>query len=336
VRLSDLEAVAGRLISGRDRRRDERFPVALPIDAVFSHPDGVSAMLRKVVVEDLTRHGASLSSVVPVKRGWLVKMSLPVGTSKVKVQGRVVRRRPRTTEAGIVHIHGIEFIEQDSDTLDALTRLSTPSAVVPALPPLVETEPEPAEPTRETVSEVRSSIPFQSDFMTTRNAFSQQDASPASTNALLTVLGANARIDGRFVIEESIEVECQISGELHVGGTLVIGEHGEVSADITTVNAIIRGQYEGTLKASGSVEIASTGRVNGTIESNELVIAKGADFTGSVSRIQPAAQESRETTSVASKTQPLIVFETDRQVPVTRVPLVDAPSRSSRTPVELT
>ncbi|HEY0995304.1 MAG TPA: polymer-forming cytoskeletal protein, partial [Gemmatimonadaceae bacterium] len=129
-----------------------------------------------------------------------------------------------------------------------------------------------------------------------------------------------ARLEGRFDIEESIEVQCQVTGELRVGGTIVIGEQGEVSADITTVNAVILGSYTGNLKASGSIEIAATGRVSGTLESDELVIAKGGVFTGTVARPEPQpavqvaqdeadvepelAAQSERTTKVAKRAKP--------------------------------
>lgn len=142
----------------------------------------------------------------------------------------------------------------------------------------------------------------------------------ATTPALLVIRGTGARLEGRFDIEESIEVQCQVTGELRVGGTIVIGEQGEVSADITTVNAVILGSYTGNLKASGSIEIAATGRVSGTLESDELVIAKGGVFTGTVARPEPQpavqvaqdeadvepelAAQSERTTKVAKRAKP--------------------------------
>jgi cytoskeletal protein CcmA (bactofilin family) len=382
MKITDLEAVAAKLIPGRDRRSEQRSAVSIPVKAVISHPSGKSAMVREAVVEELTQQGASLSCMLPVKKRWLVKMTVPLGPAKLELRGRVVRHETRNTEAGVVHVHGIDFVDADAETLDALAihcgwrteagdervstheppRVPTPPSIISKIPqPLLRT---PKEDIRdasvETVSDVSAPgvhfvpdvivesapdtnrtpatrFPFHREFpMTTRNTFGVQDRS-ASDNPLLTVLGGNARIDGRFVIEESIEVQCQISGELQVGGTVVIGERGEVSADISTVNAVIRGRYEGNLKASGSVEIAASGQVSGSIESNELVIAKGAIFTGSVSRVQPAIAEQSETVTVASKTQPAIVFDAERPVQVARAALADLPNtRSPRGQIELT
>ena len=67
-----------------------------------------------------------------------------------------------------------------------------------------------------------------------------------------------------------------------MGGKLVIGEKGVVSASVQTVDAVIMGVYEGNMVATGNVEIAETGRVSGNIETDSLVISKGAFFNGNV------------------------------------------------------
>ena len=134
--------------------------------------------------------------------------------------------------------------------------------------------------------------------MDSRNPAAPDRSQVSNNGKLLTILGTSARIEGKFQIAESIEVQCDITGELSVGGTLVIGDRGRVQADVATVNAVIIGTYAGNLKATGSVEIAASGRVSGTIESNELVIAKGAVFTGSVAHIE---KETRTRPAVAAQ-----------------------------------
>jgi len=103
---------------------------------------------------------------------------------------------------------------------------------------------------------------------------------------LLTVVGEHAKMDGKFDIADSIQIECEVSGELNVGGKLVIGEKGVVSANVQTVDAVIMGVYEGNMVATGNVEIASTGRVSGSIRTDSLVISKGGFFNGNVVKIK--------------------------------------------------
>lgn len=107
----------------------------------------------------------------------------------------------------------------------------------------------------------------------------------ANMMTLLTVRGEGARIEGKFEIADSLEVQCEIGGELDVGGSLVIGERGSVTANVRTVDAIIMGTYEGDMIASGNVEITATGRVTGNLKTDSLVIAKGGFFNGNVSKI---------------------------------------------------
>ena len=108
----------------------------------------------------------------------------------------------------------------------------------------------------------------------------------ASPLALLTIVGETAKMEGKFLIADSIQIECEVGGELNVGGKLVIGERGVVNADVETVDAVILGVYEGNMVATGNVEIATTGRVTGNIRTDSLVISKGGFFNGNVIRIK--------------------------------------------------
>ena len=105
---------------------------------------------------------------------------------------------------------------------------------------------------------------------------------------LLTVVGEHARMEGKFDITDSIQVECEVAGEMNVGGKLVIGEKGVVSANVQTVDAIIMGHYEGNMVATGNVEIAETGRVTGNITTDSLVISKGGFFNGNITKMNDA------------------------------------------------
>ena len=116
----------------------------------------------------------------------------------------------------------------------------------------------------------------------------QNNSGPAGP--LLTVLGESARLEGKFNIGESIQIECEVAGEMNVEGKLVIAEKGVVRADVNTAEAIIMGQYEGNMVATGNVEITSTGRVSGNIETDSLVISKGGFFNGNVSKMRRAGE----------------------------------------------
>jgi cytoskeletal protein CcmA (bactofilin family) len=115
-----------------------------------------------------------------------------------------------------------------------------------------------------------------------------ENGKPGPANPLLTVVGDRARMEGKFDIADSIQVECEIGGEMTVGGKLVIGEKGRVDANVKTVDAIIMGHYAGNMVATGNVEITDTGRVTGNITTDSLVISKGGFFNGNVTKMNEA------------------------------------------------
>ena len=110
--------------------------------------------------------------------------------------------------------------------------------------------------------------------------------SGTAPSTLLTIVGQQARVEGKFEIADSIQIECEVGGEMTVGGKLVIGERGVVTADVRTVDAVIKGRYDGNMVATGNVEIAVTGRVSGNIETDSLVISQGGFFNGNVAKIR--------------------------------------------------
>jgi cytoskeletal protein CcmA (bactofilin family) len=102
---------------------------------------------------------------------------------------------------------------------------------------------------------------------------------------LLTVNGDSARIEGKLIISKSIEIDCEIHGELIVDGQLIIQQSGYVNADVKTIDATINGVYEGNMEATGNVQITQNGKVNGNIKTDSLIIEKGGVFSGNVTRI---------------------------------------------------
>jgi cytoskeletal protein CcmA (bactofilin family) len=117
---------------------------------------------------------------------------------------------------------------------------------------------------------------------------SENGQPPSPTIPLLSIVGERARMEGKFDIADSIHVECEIGGELTVGGKLVIGEKGVVNANVQTVDAVIKGSYQGNMIATGNVEITDSGRVTGNITTDSLVISKGGFFNGNVTKMNEA------------------------------------------------
>lgn len=86
---------------------------------------------------------------------------------------------------------------------------------------------------------------------------------------------------GDIRFKESFRIDGKFTGKILSGNGLIIGESGEVNADIEVNSISINGRVKGSLKAREKIEIFTHGRVTGTIITPKLIIEEGAFFQGS-------------------------------------------------------
>lgn len=131
------------------------------------------------------------------------------------------------------------------------------------------------------------------------------------SRTLLTITGDSAVVEGKFRVSKSIEIDCEIKGQLDIDGLIVIQKSGYVNADVKTTDAQIIGKYEGSMEASGNVEIKETGIVSGNIKTDSLIINKGGIFSGNVTRITDSSEFSKKKAKTTSSLKGKLSDSTD-------------------------
>jgi cytoskeletal protein CcmA (bactofilin family) len=97
---------------------------------------------------------------------------------------------------------------------------------------------------------------------------------------LTTVLGNETEFQGDIQAKGSARVDGCINGNVKVTGSLVIGECGYVNGNIEAETAIIGGEVIGNVQASERVELTSSAKVIGDINTKVIVIDGNAVFQG--------------------------------------------------------
>jgi cytoskeletal protein CcmA (bactofilin family) len=97
-----------------------------------------------------------------------------------------------------------------------------------------------------------------------------------------TIITDGVKIDGTISFKGSAKIDGEITGDITSNETITIGRNANVKANMITKNAVISGLFEGTLNASGQVDITSTGKFTGDLiqPSSLLSIEKGGIFKG--------------------------------------------------------
>ena len=103
-----------------------------------------------------------------------------------------------------------------------------------------------------------------------------------SNGSMNTIIGGKSQLEGSFDIVGSIKVEGKLKGSLRATEQLVVGQGASVMADIEVREAIIGGQFTGTINAGDRVELESTARVQADLKTTHLVIHEGAVFHGNI------------------------------------------------------
>ena len=84
---------------------------------------------------------------------------------------------------------------------------------------------------------------------------------------------------GEMSLSCNLYVDGEFEGVIHSQKEVNIGKNGHIKGDITTQRLVVQGYVEGTINAH-RVEIKAAGKVNGSIESTELIIEAKGVFEG--------------------------------------------------------
>ncbi len=101
-----------------------------------------------------------------------------------------------------------------------------------------------------------------------------------------TVLTEDIVFHGELYFTRDLMIKGRFEGQIKADGDLYIGEEAEVNAEIDARTIHVRGRVKGNVLASSQVELMSNAQVIGDITAPRIVMETGCRFEG-VSRMVP-------------------------------------------------
>ncbi len=150
--------------------------------------------------------------------------------------------------------------------------------------------------------------------------------SDANLNAAVTILTNGCQFTGKMYCRGSSRIGGKIEGQIISEGLLIVEEEAMISADIQAEDAIIQGKVKGKLAAKGRVELCSSGKFEGDIQTPVLIIREGAQFNGrSIMSLESEEEKKKSSTKEnTSKVGALGDTKANRKVPViTETPAIE-------------
>jgi cytoskeletal protein CcmA (bactofilin family) len=101
----------------------------------------------------------------------------------------------------------------------------------------------------------------------------------------MTLQGRTITILGDVESVEDLLIEGRIEGQIwNVDHAVTIGADAVVTGDIVARVITVRGEMDGTMLASGRVDIMNEARVTGRVVTQRFMLADGGSFSG---RVEP-------------------------------------------------
>ena len=93
-------------------------------------------------------------------------------------------------------------------------------------------------------------------------------------------LGSDALFKGTLSFEGTVRIDGKFEGQVNTNDTLVIGETGDMKADVKVGTLICKGQWNGAVVASKKIEMHPASKITGDIQTPALSIELGAVLDG--------------------------------------------------------
>ena len=109
------------------------------------------------------------------------------------------------------------------------------------------------------------------------------NASPTTpTEAVISIVGTGMTIEGDSETDGSLRIEGTIRGNVRAGRSVVIGKDGLLEGSIYTQDAVIAGRVLGAVYAESHLELQATSQISGEIQARRMRVEDGAALQGQV------------------------------------------------------
>lgn len=114
-----------------------------------------------------------------------------------------------------------------------------------------------------------------------------KNTQPTSTP---TLISKGCVVTGKIESDVFVRIDGHIKGDLFIGEGLIVGEDGIIDGNVNTREIVVYGTVNGKVKAE-SIDIKSSGKILGEIQTKTLQVERGAVYTGMVSMAKEASVE---------------------------------------------
>jgi len=103
-----------------------------------------------------------------------------------------------------------------------------------------------------------------------------------------TLIGEHSHFNGELNFEGAVRIDGKFEGNIRSSndGTLIVSESAEITGEVDVPNLLLHGTVRGNVRATNSLKISPTGKLNGDVEYSMVSLSEGAAVNGRCNRIE--------------------------------------------------
>ncbi len=95
-----------------------------------------------------------------------------------------------------------------------------------------------------------------------------------------TLIGRNTKLEGKIEAKGTIRLDGELSGDLYVEGSVIIGKKGIVKGNIYCNSIYVAGTIEGNIDCKEQLRLTNTSKLLGDIKVKTFIVDENATFEG--------------------------------------------------------
>ncbi len=126
-------------------------------------------------------------------------------------------------------------------------------------------------------------------------------SSSAASGGLTAFIDQGSEFEGKLSFRDTVRIDGRFTGEITSENTLIVGESGEIDAEIRSKTVVVSGSVNGNVIAEAKVVLHKSAKVKGDIQTPSIVVEEGAMITGRISMGSSGQKSSAALKAVGAK-----------------------------------
>jgi cytoskeletal protein CcmA (bactofilin family) len=114
------------------------------------------------------------------------------------------------------------------------------------------------------------------------NSSPSTSSSSSASGGLTAFIDQGSEFEGKLSFRDTVRIDGRFHGEITSENTLIVGESGEIDAEIRSNSVVVSGSVNGNIIAESKVVLHKSAKVSGDIQTPAIVVEEGAIITGKI------------------------------------------------------